>query len=43
MSQGQWYILSHPCPYDITLDKDGNRLEMDKLPSDEKIEENRED
>ena len=42
MLQGQWHILSHPCPYDITLDKDGNHLEMDKLPSDEKIEENQE-
>ena len=42
MLQGQWHILSCPCPYDITLDKDGNCLEMDKLPSDKKIKENQE-
>ena len=42
MSQGQWRILSCPCLYDITLDKDGNCLEMDKLPSDKKIKKNQE-
>ena len=41
-SQGQWCILSHPCLYDITLDKNGDKLETDKLPSDEKVEENQE-
>ena len=38
MSQGQWRILSHPCPYDITLDKNGAPLESDKMPSQEMIE-----
>ena len=42
MSQGQWHVLSHPCPYDITLDKDGDALDTDKLPSQEKINENQE-
>ena len=42
MSQGHWRVLSHPCPYDITHDKDGNPIEGNKLPSQEKIDENQE-
>ena len=41
MSQGQWHVLSRPCPRDITLDKDGIELELDKMPSAESIEENK--
>ena len=41
MSQGQWHVLSRPCPRDITLDKDGRQLESDKMPSDEDVEENK--
>ena len=41
MSQGQWHVLSRPCPRDITLDKDGIKLESDKMPSAESIEENK--
>ena len=42
MSQGQWRVLSHPCPRDITIDKDRIPLEMDKMPADSEIEENKE-
>ena len=42
MSQGQWCILSHPCPRDITLDKNRNPLESDKMPSESEIDENKE-
>ena len=42
MLQGQWCVLSHPCPRDITFDKDGNPLESDKMPSESDIEENKE-
>ena len=40
MSQGQWRVLTHPCPRDITLDKNGAELELDKMPSQESIDEN---
>ena len=40
MSQGQWHVLTCPCPRDITLDKNGVELESDKLPSQESIDEN---
>ena len=42
MSQGQWHVLSRPCPRDITLDKDGSPLELDKMPSEESIDLNKE-
>ena len=42
MLQGQWCVLSHPCPRDITFDKDGNPLESDKMPSESDIKENKE-
>ena len=42
MSQGQWRILSRPCPMDITINKDGNPLESDKMPSESAVEENKE-
>ena len=42
MSQGQWQVLSQPCPRDITLDKDGDELKSDKMLSQEKIDENKE-
>ena len=42
MSQGQWHVLSCPCPYDITLDKDGNPLKSDKMPNQDKIDKNQE-
>ena len=42
MSQGQWRILSCPCPRDITIDKDGHPLELDKMLSESDIDENRE-
>ena len=42
MSQGQWCVLSHPCPYDISCDKDGKPLDEDKLPSQDKINKNQE-
>ena len=40
MSQGQWRVLTRPCPRDITLDKNGVELESDKMPSQESIDEN---
>ena len=40
MSQGQWCVLTRPCPRDITLDKNGAELESDKMPSQESIDEN---
>ena len=40
MSQGQWRILSCPCPRDITIDKDGHPLELDKMLSESDIDEN---
>ena len=40
MSQGQWCVLSCPCPRDITVDKDGHPLESDRMPSDSDIAEN---
>ena len=42
MSQGQWRVLSCPCPRDITVDKDGNTLESDKMPKDEDVDANKE-
>ena len=42
MSQGQWRVLSRPCPRDITIDKDGNPLASDQMPSDEDVETNKE-
>ena len=42
MSQGQWCVLSRPCPRDITLDKNGAELESDKMPSQESIDKNQE-
>ena len=42
MSQGQWRVLSRPCPRDITVDKDGQTLASDKMPSDSDVAENRE-
>ena len=42
MSQGQWRVLSRPCPKDITVDEDGNTLESDKMPKDEDVEANKE-
>ena len=42
MLQGQWCILSHPCPYNVTLDKDDKPLAESALPNQEKIDENRE-
>ena len=40
MSQGQWRVLTRPCPRDITLDKNSVELESDKMPSQESIDEN---
>ena len=42
MSQGQWHVLSCPCPRDITIDKDGRPLGSDNMPSDSDIAENME-
>ena len=42
MSQGQWHVLSCPCPRDITLDKNGQPLELDKMLSEGDVEENQE-
>ena len=42
MSQGQWRVLSRPCPRDISVDKNRNTLESDKMPKDEDLEANRE-
>ena len=35
MSQGQWRVLSRPCPVDITVDGRGDVLTGDSAPSDE--------
>ena len=40
MSQGQWHVLSCPCPYDVTLDKDGKTLPESSLLDQEKINKN---
>ena len=40
MSQGQWCVLSRPCPRDITVDKDRHPLVSDKMLSDSDIAEN---
>ena len=42
MSQGQWRVLSRPCPRDITLDSKGNVLTGEEAPSDEDIAVNKE-
>ena len=42
MLQGQWRVLSQPCPRDITLDKDGRPLESDKMPSEGDVDSNKE-
>ena len=42
MSQGQWCVLSHPCPRDITVDEDGETLESDKMPKEEDVDANKE-
>ena len=42
MSQGQWCVLSRPCPRDITINKDRIPLDTDKMPADSEIEENKE-
>ena len=42
MSQGQWRVLSRPCPRDITLDSRGVVLTGDGAPSDEDIAANKE-
>ena len=42
MSQGQWCVLSHPCPKDITVDSKGQPLETNKMLSEEDVETNRE-
>ena len=42
MSQGQWHVLSRPCPRDITLDSRGIALTGDQVPSDEDITVNKE-
>ena len=42
MLQGQWRVLSCPCPKDITVDKDGNTLASDQMPSEEDAEANKE-
>ena len=41
MSQGQWRVLSRPCPRDITLDSRGAPLTGDQAPSDEEISANK--
>ena len=43
MSQGQWRVLSRPCPRDISLDKDGRPLESDRMPSEEDLETNKDE
>ena len=42
MLQGQWRVLSCPCPRDITVDENGHTLEMDKMPKEEDVDSNRE-
>ena len=42
MSQGQWRVLSRPCPVDITLDSKGNTITGENAPSDEDIAANKE-
>ena len=42
MSQGQWRILSRPCPRDITLDSRGVALTGDQALSDEDVMANKE-
>ena len=42
MLQGQWRVLSRPCPRDIAVDLDGNTLELDKMPKDEDVDANKE-
>ena len=42
MSQGQWRVLSRPCPADITVDSRGVALTGDALPSDEDVAANKE-
>ena len=42
MSQGQWRVLSRPCPYNITCDKDGNSLRESDLQNQDKIDKNQE-
>ena len=42
MLQGQWHVLSCPCPKDITIDKDENALASDAMPSEEDVEANKE-
>ena len=41
MSQGQWRVLSRPCPRDITLDSRGAPLTGDQAPSEEEISANK--
>ena len=42
MSQGQWRVLSHPCPADITVDSRGVALTGENAPSDEDVATNKE-
>ena len=42
MSQGQWRVLSRPCPRDITLDSRGVTLTGDQALSDEDVTANKE-
>ena len=42
MLQGQWRVLSRPCPVDITVDSRGNTLTGDNVPSDEDVAANKE-
>ena len=42
MSQGQWHVLSRPCPVDITVDSRGNTLTGEDAPSDDDIAANKE-
>ena len=42
MSQGQWHVLSRPCPVNITIDSKGNTITGENAPSDEDVAANRE-
>ena len=42
MSQGQWRVLSRPCPADITVDSRGVALTGEAAPSEEDVVANKE-
>ena len=42
MSQGQWCVLSRPCPADITVDSRGVVLTGENAPSEEDVAANKE-